>query len=404
LSAKKTKIEARPAEGLARRDEEPGPERADFNGAAVNDGRDETLAKEPAELSGRERRNLSGPAGGLAESVNDVPTDLPPDLEEISVSRALEDVIEYLATHSQKSIRLWTKAGELAILEELRKKGFTVARGEIRGLLAELGYIRQPFSGSASAKALRAQREKVADEQNGFLSAQIGLALKERLPVISLATKKVEPPFNDEAALKLVDPVSFAEVRRHGGQRHLAIPLESWHYERVKSPGPAVVDSDLDEAAFALESLLGWWDEERARRPPVSPDYLLLIAHGGTVHGYGAELWQTRLQALADYVGRPLRVCHAHRPISSELFPGREIFSFLSTNWRGQRASRFVTTAKLLGQAESPNPPRPNCWVSHARHDISRDVSQAELSMVCHKPLGAMEDFNYVIYNQGVYY
>src|SRR5215831_17112126 len=78
----------------------------------------------------------------------------------------------------------------------------------------------------------------------------------------------------------------------------------------------------------------------RARR-------LLITADGGGSNGYRLRLWKLELQTLADDTALAIEVCHFPPGTSKWNKVEHRLFSFISSNWRGEPLRDYETIVRL---------------------------------------------------------
>src|SRR5262249_23737936 len=96
------------------------------------------------------------------------------------------------------------------------------------------------------------------------------------------------------------------------------------------------VGTSGNTAAFAVDVLSRWWEDEGRSLFPMAAQ-LLLLADGGGSNGYRPRLWKWCLQeAVADRLGLGVTVCHYPRGASKYNPVERQLFSRISSNWAGK--------------------------------------------------------------------
>ena len=105
-------------------------------------------------------------------------------------------------------------------------------------------------------------------------------------------------------------------------------------YESRSNAGWVSVGIDHDTAAFAVETIRRWWQDDgteayRGRQ-------LLITADSGGSNGARVRLWKRELQKLADEAGIGISVCHFPPGTSKWNKIEHRLFSFITKNWRGK--------------------------------------------------------------------
>ncbi len=118
-------------------------------------------------------------------------------------------------------------------------------------------------------------------------------------------------------------------------------------YDLANNQGWVSIGIDHDTAHFAANSIQRWWnDMGRARFPRASE--LLITADGGGSNGSRSRLWKVALQGLANQLDMKLRVCHFPPGTSKWNKIEHRLFSYITSNWRGQPLVSLQTIVQLI--------------------------------------------------------
>ena len=120
-------------------------------------------------------------------------------------------------------------------------------------------------------------------------------------------------------------------------------------YDVGRNEGFVNVGTDHDTAAFAAASIRGWWRAEGRRLYPRARAIVITADSGGS-NGPRLRLWKWELQHFADETGRPLSVCHFPPGTSKWNKVEHRLFSFISSNWRGEPLRDYETIVKLIAR------------------------------------------------------
>jgi hypothetical protein len=102
------------------------------------------------------------------------------------------------------------------------------------------------------------------------------------------------------------------------------------------------IGTDHDTGAFAVASIRGWWRKEGKTLYPQARQ-LLITADSGGSNGSRLRLWKLELQKLADETGLSISVCHFPQGTSKWNKIEHRLFSFISSNWRGEPLRDYET-------------------------------------------------------------
>ena len=88
-------------------------------------------------------------------------------------------------------------------------------------------------------------------------------------------------------------------------------------------------------AAFAVHTIGTWWAQVDSVLHS-GATRLLICADGGGSNGYRTRAWKTELADLAASTGLTITVCHLPPGTSKWNTVEHQLFSYISTNWRGR--------------------------------------------------------------------
>jgi Rhodopirellula transposase DDE domain len=217
-------------------------------------------------------------------------------------------------------------------------------------------------------------------------------------PVISVDTKKKELVGNyKNAGQKWHRKGESPRVQGHDFP-HPDVPRAYPYgiYDLARNLGHVVIGTDHDTGQFAVASVRGWW---RAEGRPLYPKAkrLLITADGGGSNGYRLRLWKRELQRLADELQLPFSVCHFPPGTSKWNKVEHRLFSFISTNWRGEPLMDYETIVRLIAHTTTTTGLQVTCTLDRRKYAVGKKITDAEM-----KTLRIMKDkfhgeWNYTI-------
>ena len=223
-------------------------------------------------------------------------------------------------------------------------------------------------------------------------------ALAARRPVISVDTKKKALLGTDEnagrqwQAAKTPARVSVHDFPSPTVPRAYPYGI----YDLGRNTGFVNVGTDHDTGAFAVASIRGWWRAEGRRLYPQARS-LLITADGGGSNGYRLRQWKMRLQALADETQIVIRVCHFPPGTSKWNKVEHRLFSFISSNWRGEPLRDYETIVQLIARTTTARGLTVTCRLDRRRYPVGHRVSDAEIATVNLRPDAFHGEWNYAI-------
>ena len=313
-----------------------------------------------------------------------------------------------------------TDPGLLAALDHLIEGG---TRGDpesalrwvcksTRTLAGELSRQRHPASYVRVAQLLHAQHYSLQsnrkleeggdhpdrDAQFRHINQSVKRALAAGWPVISVDTKKKELVGNyanrGQQWLPAKHPASVQGHDFPGPEVPRAYPYGI--YDVGRNTGFVNVGTDHDTGAFAVASIHGWWRWEGRKLYP-DTHTLLIPADGGGSNGWRLRLWKLALQSFADESGLSLSVCHFPPGTSKWNKIEHRLFSFISSNWRGEPLRDYQTIVNLIAGTTTAKGLTVTCRLDRRKYPTGRKISPAEMKQVKVKPNRFHGEWNYVI-------
>ncbi len=157
-----------------------------------------------------------------------------------------------------------------------------------------------------------------------------------------------------------------------------------------------MVGTDHDTGQFAVASIRGWWRAEGRRLYPQA-QRLLITADGGGSNGYRARLWKLELQHLADELRFAISVCHFPPGTSKWNKVEHRLFSFISTNWRGEPLRDYETIVRLIANTTTATGLQVTCRLDRRKYAVGRKISDDEMKRVKIRKEKFHGEWNYTI-------
>ena len=308
-------------------------------------------------------------------------------------TRELDRLVEPTTRGDPECPLRWTCKSTRTLARELRKKYGTLSPETVAKALREADYSLQ-----GNRKTKEGNQHEHRDAQFRHINATVAEELLHGRPVISVDTKKKElvgdyenkgKQWLGKGKPKLVNGHDFP-----GPEVPRAYPYGI--YDLGRNKGFVNVGTDHDTATFAVASIRGWW---RAQGRRLYPDAgrLTITADGGGSNGYRLRLWKLELQKLADQTGLAIMVCHFPPGTSKWNKVEHRLFSFISSNWRGEPLADYKTIVSLISRTTTATGLRVQCRLDRRRYAVGTKVSDAELASVNITPDDFHGEWNYTI-------
>ena len=294
------------------------------------------------------------------------------------VLKILESLVEPHARGDPESPLRWTCKSTRTLAGELVHRRHPVSHEKVAQYLRELGYSLQ-----SNRKTEEGEDHPDRDAQFEHINRQVRKALKQGWPVISVDTKKKELIGNYENKGR--------QWRRRKNPKRVnghdfpkpTVPRAYPYgiYDLKRNRGFVNVGTDHDTAKFAVASIRGWWRHEGQELYPKAPR-LLITADGGGSNGYRLRLWKVELQRLADQTGLVIEVCHFPPGTSKWNKVEHRLFSFISSNWRGEPLRDYETIVQLIAATTTAKGLTVSCRLDRRKYPAGRKISNEEMGLI----------------------
>ncbi len=287
----------------------------------------------------------------------------------------------------------WTCKSTRTLAQALARRHHPVSHVKVAQLLHALDYSLQ-----SNRKTEEGHDHPDRDAQFRHIAATVKRGLAARSPVISVDTKKKE----------LIGNYANAGQQWRPGQQPRAVQGHDFPapevpraypygiYDVGRNTGFVNVGTDHDTGAFAVASIRGWWRHEGHRLYPAATTILITADAGGS-NGWRLRLWKVELQKLADETGVPIAVCHFPPGTSKWNKVEHRLFSFISSNWRGEPLRDSETVVKLIAKTTTAKGLTVTCRLDRRKYATGRKVTTDEMKRINLRPDRFHGEWNYVI-------
>jgi len=326
---------------------------------------------------------IRGPGGGRKRLTEANPGLLP----------ALESLIESGTRGDPESPLRWICKSTRTLAAELTKKKHPVSYVKVAQLLHAQNYSLQ-----SNRKTEEGADHPDRDAQFRHINSCVRKTLAAGMPVISVDTKKKELIGNyDNAGRQWLRAKQPRQVSGHdfpGPEVPRAYPYGI--YDLGLNAGFVNVGTDHDTAAFAVASIRGWWRAEGRHLYPRA-SLIVITADGGGSNGSRLRLWKLELQKFADETGLVLSICHFPPGTSKWNKIEHRLFSFISSNWRGEPLRDYETIVNLIAKTTTAKGLKVTCRLDRRKYPTGRKVSDQEMQQVNLERHPFHGEWNYVI-------
>ena len=305
----------------------------------------------------------------------------------------LEEIIDEQTRGDPESPLRWTCKSTRAIAASLTRRQHRVSHSKVAQILHHLGYSLQ-----GNRKTEEGEDHPHRDAQFRHINTAVKQYLKQDGPVISVDTKKKELIGNYyNGGQQWLPARQPRHVRGHDfPQPDVPRAYPYGIYDIGRNTGFVNVGTDHDTGAFAVASIRGWWRHEGKRLYPKGKK-LLITADAGGSNGWRLRLWKVELQKFADESGLTISVCHFPPGTSKWNKIEHRLFSFISSNWRGEPLRDYETIVNLIAETTTAKGLMVTCRLDRRKYPTGRKVTAEEMKQVNIYPDKFHGEWNYVI-------
>jgi hypothetical protein len=305
----------------------------------------------------------------------------------------LEELIDEQTRGDPESALRWTCKSTRVIAQELSRQKHPVSHVKVAQILHGLDYSLQ-----SNRKTEEGEDHPDRDAQFRHINITVKRCLRQGVPVISVDTKKKELIGNyHNAGQQWRTAKQPLAVQGHDfPSKDVPRAFPYGIYDIGRNAGFVNVGTDHDTGAFAVASIRGWWRSEGRR---IYPDArrILITADGGGSNGWRLRLWKLELQKLADQTSLEISVCHFPPGTSKWNKIEHRLFSFISSNWRGEPLRDYETIINLIAGTTTAKGLKVTCRLDRRKYPTGREVSDEEMRRVNLQRNKFHGEWNYLI-------
>ena len=307
--------------------------------------------------------------------------------------QTLEGLIDEQTRGDPESALRWICKSTRAIAQELAEQDHPISHAKVAQVLHDLDYSLQ-----SNRKTEEGADHPDRDAQFRHINLTVKRYLRHGLPVISVDTKKKELIGNYRNAGQQWrasgEPLPVQGHDFSGPDVPRAFPYGI--YDIGRNAGFVNVGTDHDTGAFAVASIRGWWRAEGRRLYPDAKK-ILITADGGGSNGWRLRLWKLELQKFADQTALAVAVCHFPPGTSKWNKIEHRLFSFISSNWRGEPLRDYETIVKLISATTTAKGLKVTCRLDRRKYPTGRGITDEEMQRVNLERDKFHGEWNYVI-------
>ena len=309
------------------------------------------------------------------------------------LDKDLDRLIDPVTRGDPESPLRWTSKSGAKLAQALREMGHDVVDRTVLRLLRAKGYSLQ-----ANAKTREGAQHPDRDAQFAHINQTVAAAIASGQPAISIDSKKRELVGDFKAVGREFEPKGRpVEVRTHDFKdKDLGHAIPFGVYDLASDEGWVNVGIDANTAEFAVNSILGWWQQLGKQRYPHAKS-LTITADCGGANSNRVRLWKTELQRLADETGLEIIVCHFPPGTSKWNKVEHRLFSFMSLNWRGKPLESHEVIINLIAATTTTTGLKVYAQLDKRQYPTKLEVTDDQLAAVNITRHSFHGDWNYTI-------
>jgi len=307
---------------------------------------------------------------------------------------ALDRLIEPETRGDPESPLRWICKSTRNLATQLSKQKHPISHEKVAQILRDQNYSLQ-----SNRKTEEGANHPDRDAQFRHINTQVKRALVRGIPVISVDTKKKELlgnyDNNGKQWLHAKKPLKVNDHDFPSPDVPRAYPYGI--YDLARNTGFVNVGTDHDTGAFSVASIRGWWHSE-GRSLYSQARILIITADSGGSNGSRLRLWKLELQKFADATGLSICVCHFPPGTSKWNKVEHRLFSFISSNWRGEPLRDYETIVNLISRTTTAKGLHVTCRLDRRKYPTGRKVTDEEINQVNLKRDRFHGEWNYTIH------
>lgn len=315
------------------------------------------------------------------------------ELEQPELLQSLQNLVDATTRGDPMSPLRWTCKSTRVLAAELNKQGFQVSSTKVGELLRSQGYSLQ-----GNRKTIEGKQYPDRDAQFQHIAARVKAYQRTGQPVISVDTKKKEPPGNIENAGKTYrrkgDPVRVTTHDFSDKELGKAVPYGV--YDVTHNEAGVSVGISHDTAEFAIAAIHRWWSRMGKKRY-ANAKRLLITADCGGSNSPRTRLWRWTLQRFANETGMKVEICHYPPGTSKWNKIEHHLFCHITRNWQGVPLESHEIVVNLIGSTKTSTGLEVHAWLDESEYEKSKRVSDEQLAEVTIKRDDFHGEWNYQI-------
>jgi len=309
----------------------------------------------------------------------------------------MAELLEHETAGDPMSGLKWTRKSTVKIAEHLQQLAIPVCPNTVSRLLYGMGYSLRVNQKTLESGNKNPPPRPVRNRQFHYIGQQREQFCARKSPVISVDTKKKE----------LIG--SFKNVGRSWEQEAWRVKDHDFRsdadgrlipygiYDTKANHGFVVCGTQRETPAFAVDSIVLWWDS-CGRHLYDKATELLILADCGGGNSARARAWKFHLQKrLCDPYQIAITVCH-YPPGASKWNPiEHRLFSEISKNWAGRPLDSYETATHYIRTTATSSGLRVRARLHRRNYETGERIGDAQFHQLLLRPHNTFPHWNYTL-------
>lgn len=291
----------------------------------------------------------------------------------------------------------WTRKSTLKIAEHLQQFDIEVCPNTVSRLLYDMGYSLRVNHKTLESGNKNPPPRPVRNRQFQYIGRKRQEFASRNSPIISVDTKKKEliGSFKNVGRSWEQEPWRVNDHDFRSDAEGLLIPYGI--YDPEANHGFVVCGTQCETPAFAVDSIVLWWDCY-GRHIYDNATELLILADCGGGNSARAHAWKFHLQKrFCDRYQIALTVCH-YPPGASKWNPiEHRLFSEISKNWAGRPLDSYDTATRYIRSTTTGSGLRVRARLHRKNYQTGERIPNSDFQQLLLKPHKTLPKWNYTL-------
>jgi len=291
----------------------------------------------------------------------------------------------------------WTRRSTIKIAQQLQRLDIQVCPNTVSRLLYDMGYSLRVNHKILESGNKNPPPRRVRNQQFHYICQKRQEFSGRNSPIISVDTKKKEliGSFKNVGMSWEQEPWRVNDHDFRSDADGMFIPYGI--YDTEANRGFVVCGTQRETPAFAVDSIVLWWNSY-GRHVYDETSELLILADCGGGNSARARAWKFHLQKqLCDPYQIAVTVCH-YPPGASKWNPiEHRLFSEISKNWAGRPLDSYQTATRYVRTTATSSGLCVRARLHRKNYENGERIPDASFHQLLLKPHKVLPQWNYTL-------